>query len=158
MKITRITSLANANPLWAGELGLWWACSKAERLAKSACFSWALAFWMWALSQQAASDEQTAKRAEVRLLRAANVMSSWGCPDPLYRLLGQQEGSPLPMMLLKLLHFPALSDAEYKLAFDALDRGTEPDAAIWPRQRRNKRYVALMAAAQTIAQHATRNR
>lgn len=155
-------------------MSVWWGMRKAEDCAVHGCHKWALRFFLWAVSKYDPSTKelfgdsghkfagQSNKRTEVRMLRAAHFLWAEKCPEPLYYLLGHkvtwetaQDAFPLPMMLIKMLYFPCLTEDEYKLANDALERGVEPSDALWPRRRTKSKYIALMAAAQTIAQHET---
>ena len=162
MKADRIDALFRLNPHL---LPMWWALRKAEQCAESGCHQWALAFFEWGVSRYDPTAKEMfggeRKRDEVRILRASQFLWDCQCRHPLFYLLGEKvtwdtaANAVLPMQMLKREYFPNLSYDEYKLVFDALDRGIEPSRALWPRPRRNPKYIALMAAAQTIAKRET---
>lgn len=164
----RIEALWKQSPLgdnWG--MAVWWGMRKAEDCAKHGCHQWALRFFLWAFAKYNPDGPELwpgedHKRTEVRILRAADFLWCHKCREPLYALLGHkvtwensQSVFALPVMLLKLMYFPALTDDEYKLAFDAIERGIEPADALWPRRRKKSNHIKLLAAAQTIAKYET---
>jgi hypothetical protein len=149
---------------WASDT--YWGMYSAEHCASHGCARLAAQFFRWALGRYQSEDREAyvqAKAVEVRILEAAFYLWRCNCMDPLFFDPGSVTRgsasyiSPVPMMLVKALYFPALSDEEYKLAWDALERGISARKALWPQRRRTKtKYIALMAAAQTITQHANK--
>jgi hypothetical protein len=133
---------------------IWWGCRKAEELASAGCAEWAHSFWVWSVDcyhYRHLYDDGTERhcgmtlmendqRIETRILRAAHFMWERGVDSA-----------------INIIHFwsNALTDDQFKLITDAWNRGQEPQDALWPKPRRNRNYIALLAAAQTIATHET---
>ena len=132
--------------LVANYLAINWGCATAVRLAEKGCYKWALAFWIWAVDcyhpwpPKSAPVVTDNRNIELRLVRAAWFMSTWGC-DLAWQVPQDWSFS--------------LSDTDWKLIFDAVGRGIDPEKALRPKRHRNPKYIALMAAAQTIAKHET---
>lgn len=156
------------------QLAINWGCFKAEQLANKGCFEMASAFLLWAhtcyhpytnrcpWSQDGANgkcgfrckhpgeDSECNKRTEVRILRAIFFLYDRGGP---FLLQEWVKGSPFPAASMAG-YFVALSRDEWELVFDSWNRGLEPSNALWPKRRKTKsKYLALMAAAQTIGKH-----
>jgi hypothetical protein len=124
------------------DLAIAWGTSCAIRLWKSGCENWAMWFLAWAWDcyhpywWKLPEDHDENKRTEVIILIAA----SWMSEDTFQNYAKATV---------------ALTDSELTLVVDSINRGTDPRDALWPRPRRNKNLIRLMAAAQTIAHHET---
>ena len=123
-------------------LAILWGISRSTLLWDRGCEKWALCFldwawgcyhpYLWDLPEN--SDEN--KMTEVAFLMAASCMSN--------EIFQNYEKATV-----------SLTDSELNLIVDSINRGTDPRDALWPRKRRNKKLIRLMAAAQTIAHHDT---
>ena len=126
-------------------------CRKAEDLAAHGCFNWAFSFLVFGIDCYHPCldfylEDGRGKHTEVRIIRAEWCMRSYGCPSAFDRF---EEGSPLPA-----LHWcEHLTDLELSLVFDAMNRGIEPDKALWPKRRSNPKTIALLAGAAALASY-----
>lgn len=130
----------------ANVMAIYWGARKAEHLAASQCFDWAKSFLIWTIDiyhPGAFGDEFCIENQihELRILRAANCMGTWGAPDP-FAGWGCSEFAWLV----------ALSTDQLKLIEDAFARNRDPYDALFPsRRRRKSNQIGLMAAAHAIA-------
>lgn len=124
------------------ELAICWAISLSVKLYDSGCHKWAESFLLWAWDCYhpfwwgLPADSEENKRVEIRILTRAAYISQ--------ELYNKYKSGCI-----------ALTDDEHALFLDAWNRGIEPADALWPRPRRNKKLIRLMAAAKTIAHHET---